>query len=56
MVSSILQAAVLALALGFRVDAAQYILNSSDIYSGANFFDLFDFKTVSINYYVGSTI
>jgi hypothetical protein len=47
MVSSIIKAGILALALIAQVEAAEYTLATDDTYSGAGFFDMWNFITVS---------
>jgi hypothetical protein len=48
MTPSIIKAGVLALTLAIQVEAARYTLDPTDNYSGANFFNLWDFVTVSL--------
>lgn len=45
--SSIIKAGVLALALASGVNATGYTLAAADTYSGAGFFDMWNFITVS---------
>ena len=47
MVSSIIKAGVLAFALIAQVEAAEYTLAAEDTYSGAGFFDMWNFITAS---------
>ena len=46
MARSIIKMGILALALAAHVNAAEYTLDPSDNYSGANFFNFWDFITV----------
>ena len=47
MVASLFKAGVLALVIISQVEAAEYTLAAEDTYSGAGFFDMWNFITVS---------